>query len=187
MTLTCRRLFQIALLRGRQIVIDNQHVGLERFRQLFEFFHLAVTEQRGRIHIRRTEILRLPRSAPGADAPALSARERFRRRTPMRRRGGVRSRQGSPSRGLLQERSLDLVLGNLTRGSCRNRPCAVRRTAAGRDWPRVRRVLLNGCESITTVEIACLKINCSWLLVSSTREYLSKLLIRPESLTPLRR
>ena len=38
---------------------------------------------------------------------------------------------------------------------------------------------------VTTVETACLKINCSWLLVSSTKEYLSKLLMRPESFTPL--
>src|SRR3954452_13604137 len=38
---------------------------------------------------------------------------------------------------------------------------------------------------ITIVDIACLKISCSWLLASSTTEYLSKLLIRPESFTPL--
>src|SRR5208282_5238801 len=37
----------------------------------------------------------------------------------------------------------------------------------------------------TTVEIACLKINCSRLLDSRITEYLSKLLIRPDSLTPL--
>ena len=42
-----------------------------------------------------------------------------------------------------------------------------------------------GTRPITTVEMACLKINCSWLLVSSTSEYLSKLLMRPESFTPL--
>src|SRR4029077_2044248 len=38
---------------------------------------------------------------------------------------------------------------------------------------------------IATVEIACLKINCSWLLVSSTTEYLSKERIRPVNFTPL--
>ena len=37
----------------------------------------------------------------------------------------------------------------------------------------------------TTVEIACLKISCSWLLDSRISEYLSKLLMRPESFTPL--
>src|SRR5260370_33529495 len=42
----------------------------------------------------------------------------------------------------------------------------------------------NGFEA-TTVEMACLKMSCSWLLVSSTTEYLSKLLMRPESFTPL--
>src|SRR5579872_1306632 len=42
----------------------------------------------------------------------------------------------------------------------------------------------NGLDT-TTVEIACLKISCSWLLVSRTTEYLSKLFMRPESLTPL--
>jgi len=47
---------------------------------------------------------------------------------------------------------------------------------AGLAWPAF---------DTTTVEIACLKISCSWLLVSRTNEYLSKLLIRPESLTPL--
>ena len=31
--------------------------------------------------------------------------------------------------------------------------------------------------TVTTVEMACLKISCSWLLVSSTSEYLSKLRI----------
>src|SRR3989442_165242 len=40
---------------------------------------------------------------------------------------------------------------------------------------------------VTTVEMACLKINCSWLFVSRMSEYLSKLLIRPESFTPLSR
>src|SRR5690349_24160379 len=40
---------------------------------------------------------------------------------------------------------------------------------------------------ITTVEMACLKISCSWLLVSRISEYLSKLLMRPESFTPLSR
>src|SRR5262249_28663550 len=42
----------------------------------------------------------------------------------------------------------------------------------------------NGRET-PTVEIACLKMSCSWLLDSSTTEYLSKLLILPESFTPL--
>ena len=43
------------------------------------------------------------------------------------------------------------------------------------------------CEAlpIATVEIACLKINCSWLLVSRTTEYLSNERIRPVNLTPL--
>jgi len=40
---------------------------------------------------------------------------------------------------------------------------------------------------MTTVEIACLKINCSWLLVSNTTEYLSNERILPVSLTPLSR
>jgi len=40
---------------------------------------------------------------------------------------------------------------------------------------------------LTTVEIACLKINCSWLLFSSSTEYLSKDRIFPVSLTPLTR
>jgi len=32
---------------------------------------------------------------------------------------------------------------------------------------------------MATVDMACLKINCSWLLVSSTTEYLSKERMRP--------
>src|SRR6202011_4977149 len=40
---------------------------------------------------------------------------------------------------------------------------------------------------MATVDMACLKINCSWLLVSSTTEYLSKERMRPVSLTPLNR
>src|ERR1700722_1194243 len=40
---------------------------------------------------------------------------------------------------------------------------------------------------MTMVEMACLKINCSWPLASSTTEYLSKERMRPVSLTPLRR
>lgn len=41
--------------------------------------------------------------------------------------------------------------------------------------------------AITTVEIACLKISCSWLFVSSTTEYLSNERMRPVSFTPLSR
>src|SRR5208282_725703 len=41
--------------------------------------------------------------------------------------------------------------------------------------------------AITTVEIACLKMSCSWLPVSRTTEYLSKDRIRPVSFTPLTR
>ena len=64
-----------------------------------------------------------------------------------------------------------------------------RSARARRGVPAVAAIALrapawNGRET-TTVEIACLKISCSWLLVSSTTEYLSKLLIRPESFTPL--
>jgi len=40
---------------------------------------------------------------------------------------------------------------------------------------------------LTTVEIACLKINCSCALFSSSTEYLSKERILPVSLTPLTR
>src|SRR5271157_1041502 len=40
---------------------------------------------------------------------------------------------------------------------------------------------------VTTVEMACLKINCSWLLFSRSTEYLSKDRIFPVSLTPLTR
>src|SRR5207245_10754602 len=40
---------------------------------------------------------------------------------------------------------------------------------------------------MATVEMACLKINCPWWLVSSTTEYLSKERIRPVNFTPLRR
>ena len=40
---------------------------------------------------------------------------------------------------------------------------------------------------LTTVEMACLKINCSWLLFSRSTEYLSKDRILPVSLTPLTR
>src|SRR6202012_3862097 len=40
---------------------------------------------------------------------------------------------------------------------------------------------------LTTVEMACLKINCSWLLFSRRTEYLSKDRIFPVSLTPLTR
>ena len=38
---------------------------------------------------------------------------------------------------------------------------------------------------ITTVEMACLKINCSCPLASRTTEYLSKERIRPVNFTPL--
>src|SRR6202012_3632485 len=40
---------------------------------------------------------------------------------------------------------------------------------------------------LTTVEIACLKISCSWLLFSKSTEYLSKERILPVSFTPLTR
>src|SRR5438105_1282024 len=39
----------------------------------------------------------------------------------------------------------------------------------------------------TTVLMACLKMSCSWLLLSSTTEYLSKERMRPVSLTPLKK
>ena len=38
--------------------------------------------------------------------------------------------------------------------------------------------------AVVTVEMACLKISCSWLLASSTTEYLSNPLIFPISRTP---
>ncbi len=37
---------------------------------------------------------------------------------------------------------------------------------------------------LTTVEMACLKINCSWLLFSKSTEYLSNERIFPVSFTP---
>src|SRR6266542_1713327 len=44
-----------------------------------------------------------------------------------------------------------------------------------------------GARAMTTVEMACLKMSCSWLLVSITTEYLSKERMRPDNLTPLSR
>src|SRR5205085_11342068 len=41
--------------------------------------------------------------------------------------------------------------------------------------------------TIASVEIECLKMTCSWLLVSSTTEYLSNERILPLSFTPLSR
>ena len=49
MTLMPIGAFQIALLRGREFVIDDQDVGLERLRQFFQFLDFAVSEQRGRV------------------------------------------------------------------------------------------------------------------------------------------
>ncbi len=49
---------------------------------------------------------------------------------------------------------------------------------------------LSECElgrPLTTVEMACLKMSCSWLLFSSRTEYLSKDRIFPVNLTPLTR
>ena len=73
------------------------------------------------------------------------------------------------------------------------RPCRTR--LSGRSlWPDSVSVPLLGlspwpCDILpmATVEIACLKINCSWLLVSSTTEYLSNELIRTVIFTPLKR
>ena len=44
-----------------------------------------------------------------------------------------------------------------------------------------------GARGSTTVAIACLKTICSWWLLSRMSENLSKLRIRPVSLTPLNR
>jgi hypothetical protein len=41
----------IALLCGRQIVVHNDHVGVESFDELSDFRDLAITEQRGGVHI----------------------------------------------------------------------------------------------------------------------------------------
>src|SRR6266702_6191444 len=41
--------------------------------------------------------------------------------------------------------------------------------------------------AVVTVEIACLKINCSWLFDSRMTEYLSNPLIFPINFTPLMR
>jgi hypothetical protein len=41
--------FQIALLCGREFVIDNQKAGMERLGEFFQFLDLAVSEERGRI------------------------------------------------------------------------------------------------------------------------------------------
>src|SRR6266851_5323316 len=48
-------------------------------------------------------------------------------------------------------------------------------------------IWLWAAREMTTVEIACLKMSCSWLLVSRTTEYLSNDRIRPVSFTPLTR
>jgi len=63
----------------------------------------------------------------------------------------------------------------------------------GDDEPTAVGIAVGRCSAcitarlLTTVEIACLKINCSWLLFSSSTEYLSKDRIFPVSLTPLTR
>jgi hypothetical protein len=44
-----RRVFQVALLRRRQVMVDDQHVGLDRLRQFFQFLDLAESEQRRRV------------------------------------------------------------------------------------------------------------------------------------------
>ena len=73
-------------------------------------------------------------------------------------------------------RSKKLVSWKTISRNCEPMPLAERSRYGGK--------LARG-ESITTVEIACLKINCSWLLVSSTTEYLSNDRMRPVSFTPL--
>jgi hypothetical protein len=41
---------EIALLSGGQFMVDDQNAGMERVRQLFQFLHLAVSQQRGGVH-----------------------------------------------------------------------------------------------------------------------------------------
>jgi hypothetical protein len=41
--------FEVTLLSGREVVIDDQDVGLVGLGELFQFLHLAVAEQSGRV------------------------------------------------------------------------------------------------------------------------------------------
>ena len=172
-----QRFFQIALLRGRQLLVEDHHRRIVKVDLRLELVDFAGADQRRRIGAR-------PRSGSTA-----------------RRRSRPRWRPGPPVlRGILRA-----LIGpeRLAEGSRVDQPRPVRfrptRSAisAGRQWrssfpvpsparpepacvPASRRSnaagVWNGRET-TTVEIACLKISCSWLLVSSTTEYLSKLLI----------
>ena len=47
-----QRLFQIALLRGRQLAIENHHVGFVQVDQRLQLFHFAGADLRGRIDLR---------------------------------------------------------------------------------------------------------------------------------------
>ena len=73
-----------------------------------------------------------------------------------------------------------LIVADMT-GRPSERVASTRESADGRTSPKATG------RPLTTVEMACLKINCSCALFSKRTEYLSKERILPVSLTPLTR
>ena len=98
MTLMPIGALEIALLGGREFVIDDQDVGLKRFRQLLQLLDFAVSEQRGRIH-HGTHLKHFGgnlRAGAGGQFGKLA--KGFGRGARKRRPGGVQNPRESPSR-----------------------------------------------------------------------------------------
>ena len=107
MTLMPNSAFEIALLRGREFVIDDQDVGLASLRQFFQFLYFAVSEQSGRIE-NGTDLKHLGNNLQRRRwRPVRQVRERIRTQPKTPIRGGVRSPRGSPSPGAAPVKSSD--------------------------------------------------------------------------------
>jgi hypothetical protein len=100
--LDARGAFEIALLSGSEFVVDDQNVGVERVGQLFQFLHLAVSEQRGRVDF-GTDLEHFGRDLrPGAGGQFGELSKGFGRSTGCSTSAPFKARQNCFLRGLLE-------------------------------------------------------------------------------------
>ena len=107
MTLMPSGAFEIALLRRREFVIDDQDVGMMRLRQFLQFLDFAVSEQRGGVD-HGTNLKHLGHNLrAGAGGQFGKLAKGFRRSRGRATRCGVRSRPGWPFPGAAPVKSSD--------------------------------------------------------------------------------
>jgi hypothetical protein len=70
-------LLDVALLRGRQIVVDDHHIGLQRLDELPQFFDFALPEKRRRVDIGTHLVYLGNHNGAGTQSKLLQFEKRF--------------------------------------------------------------------------------------------------------------